>query len=390
MKALIAHNLYGYVGGIERYIYKVGSLLKRQGWTLYGLFESKVDNISNFGEIYEDIFFGNENNIDSLINKFYSLDIEVVFIHKCNNVDILSKLNKNFFTISTIHDHDYYCFRHHKYFPLKRINCPLPMNAIYCSLCSLLIQKDKSKTLGFSLIKAREKMALTEEIKDADATIVLSKYMMRNLDMNRWNIDSVYRIYPIHEVSENEHVVRDKKYNSNYLFVGQLIKGKGVDILIEACRHLKHNYSLKIVGSGNDFGYLDRLIKMYGLSKNIQLVGWTDNVEKYYENADLVIVPSRWQEPFGLIGIEAFSRKVPVVGFDIGGISEWLHHKKNGYLVKKRSPEGLVEALEYIENNPKLIHKWGQAGYDYVKENYSESCFLDSIKIILQQAKVKF
>ncbi len=390
MKALIAHTLYGYVGGIERYIHKVGSLLKKEGWTLYGLFESKVDNVGDFGNIYDEVFFANDNNIDSLIKEFYSLDIEVVFIHKSNNVNILSALNKNFFTISTIHDHDYYCFRHHKYFPIKRINCPLPMNRIYCSICSLLIKKDKSKALGLSLINANEKIALAEEIKDADATIVLSKYMMRNLDLNRWNIDTVYRIYPIHQVTNSAQLPFTKTYSAKYLYVGQLIRGKGVDILIEACRHLQHDYTLKILGNGNDYDYLDKMIKLYGLHKHIELVGWVDDVEKYYSEADLVIVPSRWQEPFGLIGIEAFSRKVPVLGFDVGGISEWLHHKKNGYLVKKRTFEGLVEGLEYIDKNPELLSKWGQAAYDYVKDNYCEECFLRSIKDILNKAKVKF
>ncbi len=390
MRALIYHSLYGYVGGIERYIHKVGSLFKKEGWTLYGLFESRVDNVGDFGDIYKDIYFGNENNLDDLIKEFFSLEIEVVFIHKSNNINILSALNKNFYTISTIHDHDYYCFRKHKYFPLKRINCPLPMNRIYCSICSLLLKRDSSKSLGFSLIKAHEKIALTEEIKDADATIVLSKYMMRNLDLNRWDMDTVYRIYPIHQVTHTVDYFPQKTYQANYLFVGQLIRGKGVDILIEACRILKHDYSLKIVGTGNDYYYIKKLIGMYGLNSKIELVGWVDDVERYYSEADLVIVPSRWQEPFGLIGIESFSRCVPVVGFDVGGISEWLHHEENGYLVSKKNSQGLAEALEYLEKNYQLLDKWGRAGYDYVKENYCESCFLQSIKNILNQAKAKF
>jgi len=253
-----------------------------------------------------------------------------------------------------------------------------------------MITRNRSKALGFSLINAHEKIALTQEIKDADATIVLSKYMIRNLDMNRLDMETVFRIYPIHEVSNIVEVSHHKEYKSNYLYVGQLIRGKGVYILIEACRYLKHEYTLKIVGTGNDYDYLNKLIGMYGLNKKIELVGWVNDVEKYYSEADVVIVPSRWQEPFGLIGIEAFSRLVPVVGFDIGGISEWLHHKENGYLVKKKNPQGLVEALEYIEDNPEQVKKWGRAGYDYVKENFCESCFLKSIKNILQQAKVKF
>ena len=388
MKALIYHTIHGYVGGIERYIHKVGTLLKKEGWILYGLFEEKVENSGDFGDIYTEVYFGNENNTQLLVDTFYALEIDVVFIHKSNNITLLSAINKNFFTIMTIHDHDYYCFRKHKYFPIRRINCPLPMNKMYCTLCSLCVEKNPAKKLGFSLINGKEKIELSDEVKDADATIVLSKYMMRNLDLNKWNMDRVYRIYPIHQVTDEQ--APKKAYQANYLFVGQLIKGKGVDILIEACRKLKHDFTLKIVGQGNDYDNINNLIRLYGLSKKIEMVGWVDNVDDYYAQADLVIVPSRWQEPFGLIGIEAFSRSVPVVGFDVGGISEWLHHKENGYLVKKKKPESLAEALEYVHNNPDILDKWGKNGYAYVKQNYCEKCFLKAIKIILQKAKVKF
>lgn len=388
MKALIYHSIYGYVGGVERYIHKVGTLLKKEGWTLYGLFESKAEHSSDFGDIYEEVYFGNENNISWLVETFYALEIDLVFIHKTDNINLLSAINKNFYTIITIHDHDYYCFRRHKYFPIKRINCFLPMNKAYCSLCSLLVERDSSKKLGYSFINAREKMALADEVKDADATIVLSKYMMRNLDLNKWSMDRVYKIYPIHQVTELQ--ASRKRYQANYLFVGQLIKGKGVDILIEACKKLKHDFTLTIVGQGNEYDKLEKLIRVYNLSEKIELVGWVDNVDEYYAKADLVIVPSRWQEPFGLIGIEAFSRFVPVVAFDVGGISEWLHHKDNGYLVKKRTPENLAEALEYVHQDPEVLDKWGQNGYLYVKENYCEKCFLRAMKVILKQSKAKF
>ena len=388
MRALIVNSIYGYVGGIERYIHKTGSTLKRSGWELYGLFEKREGSESDFGDIYSKEFFYEKNQSELMIAKLTALDIDVVFIHKLDDLDMLRKLNGNFYTVMIIHDHDYYCFRHHKYFPVKRINCPLPQNILYCSLCSMLIKRDRSSKLGFSLIDGKGLIEFSQEVKEADAAIVLSRYMMRNLELNKWDMDSIFRLYPIHQIEEEYQ--RDKQYQAEFLYVGQLIKGKGVDILIDACRKLKFKYSLKIVGTGNDYDHLDKLIRLYGLQKNIELVGWVDNVDEYYQKADLVIVPSRWQEPFGLIGIEAFSRKVPVVGFDVGGISEWLKHEKNGLLVKKRTPEALAEALELVNSNPSKLNDWGVNGYNLVKEKYSEKSFMESLEVILKQAKVKF
>ncbi len=391
MKALIYNEIFGYVGGIERYIHKVGSLLKQHNWELYGLFERKVDKQSDFGDIYNEIIFHKKKDFSGLISQINDLNIDVVFIHKISNLELLSELNKNFFTVVTVHDHDFYCFRKHKYFPIKRINCPLPQSKFICSICSLMIKKDPDSMLGYSFINVQHKVDLLKEIKDADATIVLSNYMRMNLEKNQWDMDTVYRIFPIHEISNETQVINEhKEYKAQFLFVGQLIRGKGVDLLIDACRELSFDYHLKIVGTGNDYDFLENKINLYGLHNKIELVGWTDQVEKYYQSCDLVIVPSRWQEPFGLIGIEAFSRKKAVVAFNVGGISDWLKHEENGILVKKHTPEALAKALEYAHSHNERLPEWGLNGYNFVKDRFNGERFMHSIKKIMTLAKEKF
>jgi glycosyltransferase involved in cell wall biosynthesis len=55
--------------------------------------------------------------------------------------------------------------------------------------------------------------------------------------------------------------------------------------------------------------------------------------------ADLLTVPSRWPEPFGLTGVEAASLGVPAVAFDVGGIADWLRHGETGILVPPSFPK---------------------------------------------------
>src|SRR5690606_37592813 len=66
-------------------------------------------------------------------------------------------------------------------------------------------------------------------------------------------------------------------------------------------------------------------------------------VEGHYRTADLLMVPSLWPEPFGLVGPEAGAHGLPAVGFPVGGIPEWLRDGVNGHLAE--GPPGRPEEL---------------------------------------------
>jgi glycosyltransferase involved in cell wall biosynthesis len=81
----------------------------------------------------------------------------------------------------------------------------------------------------------------------------------------------------------------------------------------------------------------------------IDFVGWADRceIEALLESCDLLVVPSLWPEPFGLVGPEAGLAGVPVAAFAVGGIPDWLVDGVNGYLASGDPPtsEGLAHAI---------------------------------------------
>ena len=81
----------------------------------------------------------------------------------------------------------------------------------------------------------------------------------------------------------------------------------------------------------------------------VEFVGWLDrdDVDRRMAAADLLVLPSVWPEPFGLVGLEAGYRRLPVAAFDVGGISEWLRPGVNGHLAPGDPPTatGLAEAI---------------------------------------------
>jgi glycosyltransferase involved in cell wall biosynthesis len=79
--------------------------------------------------------------------------------------------------------------------------------------------------------------------------------------------------------------------------------------------------------------------------------GWVGEAAKrdLLAASRVVVVPSRWPEPFGLVGLEAAASGTPSVAFDVGGISTWLRDNENGLLVDPRSgPPGFGRAIARV------------------------------------------
>lgn len=381
---LMVNTYYGTIGGVEKYLLQIAKLLTNQGWQVHGLFESKALNTAGWESAFASVAYYSESSFDGLIEQYNTIKIEYVFFHKVTDPQMVSKLQSKFTTLSLVHDHDYYCLRKHKYLPYKRTNCPLPFTLLGCSLCSGLLCKKNAK---LSFINLPRCYALLSSMRKCDATIVLSEHMRYNAIINGWNPDKIHKLYPIVELPDNPERVKTMTDIPTVLYIGQLIRGKGVDLLLEALGKLTTSCKCIIVGSGNDAEYLQGLAKELHLESKITWIGWSDEVNQYYDQADVLAVPSRWQEPFGLIGIEAFSHQLPVVAFDVGGVSEWLIHKVNGILVRHADPKAFAKALDSVLSDPSQAHKYGIAGHSMLKKLYSKDRFLSGWEQVCQSCK---
>jgi glycosyltransferase involved in cell wall biosynthesis len=126
--------------------------------------------------------------------------------------------------------------------------------------------------------------------------------------------------------------------------VGQLIRGKGVHLLLEAMARMKTPRNLDIVGTGNMEGELKSLASRLGLSGRVRFNGFQKNPEDWMRRATCVVVPSFWQEPYGLVAAEAVALGRPVVAFAIGGLPEACGGKAT--LVPPGDIAALAVALE--------------------------------------------
>ncbi len=382
-KILFVNSKYGFFGGVERYVYDTAGLLKRNGWKCYGVFEEATDNTEGFGEPFESVRVGDISA--AALGEIKGHNVNVAFVHKVSDPALFEGLYKYFKVATFIHDHDYYCIRRHKYFPITRKNCPLPYNLLVCGACSGLIRREESSPIKVSPVKIRDYIKLLAAVKLSDMCFVMSEFMRHNLVMNGFDQLKTAKLYPVKYPVEQ---VTDVPQSNNLLYVGQIIRGKGVDLLLEAMTKVKSDCRLRIIGKGNDEGYVRSLISRYGLESRVEMLGWCGDVGRHYEQSNVVVVPSRWQEPFGMIGVEAYSYGRPVVGFDVGGISEWLKDIKTGFLVPPRDTDKMAQRIDAFLEDTRIQNEYGQNGYKMVKKYYGQEVFLEKFSSMIGKLDV--
>lgn len=176
------------------------------------------------------------------------------------------------------------------------------------------------------------------------------------------------------------------------LYVGRIIKEKGVEELLDAVIKIQ-NKKIKLLIIGNvsfknksENKYSKRIEKKCCARKDkIKRIDYIDNKDlyKYYQSSDLQVIPSQWEEAFGLVAVEAGLCKLPAIVTESGGLVE-IVDKRTTSIVKKGN--GLVNNLEkeiqsFVCNEEK--YKKVKNSFDDYYKKYSSMNFYDNIMNIL-------
>jgi len=262
-----------------------------------------------------------------------------------------------------VHDHNLVCIRKHKYYPVSKQICDEALG-FACIRNGCVVNRARGSGLGVNFKSPLTNRKLISKLQQNNVTFIVgSQWMKRSLVKNKIKEESITVINPI--TDQKTTPPRLETSRKNLLFVGQLVTGKGVDFLLNAITRVDQITALDIIGDGVQRQDLEKLSKELELQDRVVFHGKIahEEVESYYQSSKILIVPSRWPEPFGMVGLEAMRHGMPVIAFDVGGIPEWLTDQKNGLLVKAGDVDGLANAVTSLLSNPQQYDAFSAAAH---------------------------
>ena len=193
------------------------------------------------------------------------------------------------------------------------------------------------------------------------------------------------------------HNKRIEKNAREVLFVSNLMKSKGVLVLLEAFKILHTKavpFHAVLIGAPMDIDQkeLETFLQKNGLSEKVQYVGKKYGAEKseYFERAELFVFPTL-NDVFGLVNLEAMQYGLSIISTDEGAIPEIVIDGFNGYILAKNDPLALAEKIEFLLERPDLRLIMGQKGRERFLQKYSyqkfEKTFVQTLMKILEDIR---
>ena len=171
------------------------------------------------------------------------------------------------------------------------------------------------------------------------------------------------------------------------LFVGRLVKYKGVEVLLEAMRDVAATATL--VGNGPERAALERHAQHAGVADRVKFAGEVtpDELAALYHACDLFVLPSvTRQEAFGVVQIEAMACGKPVISTDLGTGTGWVNqHGVTGFVVPPRDAEALHRAIVTLLQDPALLNAMGEAARSRARALFSAERMVASVLALYRE-----
>jgi glycosyltransferase involved in cell wall biosynthesis len=308
---------------------------------------------------------------------------DLVYVHKCIANPVLEALTDwGGPLVRMEHDHDIYCMRSYKYFPWSRRICTRKAGPGCLFPCLAFLKRDRSGgRFGLRWVSYRSQMRCIELNRRFSAMFVVTNYMKEELLRQGFAAERIHLFPPIPAPTGHAFSSTFSEIN-RIVFAGQIIRGKGLDALLRALALCKQPFRLTVLGSGSHQTYCEALAKSLGMSDRVEFPGFVpfEQLASFYQEATLVAVPSLWPEPIATIGLEVLRYGLPVVGFEAGGIRDWLRNGETGFLIPWMDLRMMAEKIDYLLSHKAEARRLGEQGRAFVNREYAFDPYIERMK----------
>ena len=242
---------------------------------------------------------------------------------------------------------------------------------------SLFFHNDPQTMKGSKSIKERENI-----LEKCAAIFCVSEFIKKKF-LEGINVN-LQKVHVLHNGVERK-LKRIPKKKKEVLFVGRLVPEKGVHLYVDVIEKIANNYpdwNFDLIGSfrlgddENKGSFVSEVItKFQNIGTQTHFHGFKNQnyVQQKMKSASIIVIPSIWEEPYGLVVSEAMSNGIAIIASDIGGIPEII--KENGILIKNISRLKLQDELERLMSNSekiKILQKLSWNNFGHSSKNSSE------------------
>ena len=388
MRLLFVHERIGAFGGAEANILLAAEELRRRGHSVGMAHGSGAGR----GEAeWRDVFaerFALSGSADALDRALAQFQPDVIFLHKLSDVLVLHSLATCCRpVVRLVHDHDLYCMRSYKYHYFSRRICTRAASAYCIFPCGASVARGTEAGFPLRWVSYSAKRREIDVNKKYHRLIVATAYMREELLRNGFALDQIEIHAPVPRAAESPDSPSFSGRNL-IVYAGQIVRGKGVDVLLESLARVTAPFECVILGDGSQRAECERLSRRLGLDGRVRFAGFVPQAEiaGFYRDASLAVMSSVWPEPFGAAGLEAMRRGLPVVAFDAGGIREWLLDGVNGFLVPWMDRDAFAGKVDALLFDKALARRLGQCGRQLADERFNLDAYIDGLEGLLGRA----
>lgn len=385
MKILHVNDNYTEGGGTQQYLLSVIGLLEQYDHQNIVIYRNRKSNTIRNGCCPSYRVEGNETTYQQVAKIIASEKPDVAYIHHVHSATLINAVSKLLPAIGYVHGLAPVCPGLAKTFRRNDIVCQrpfgwgcIPMN--YLRRCS--DARHPQTVLNLFL--------RTAELRDAYLTLpgvmVASSYMKELLIQNKFDPHRLFVLPPHFVVDNDVPDILPSNDPNIILFAGRLEREKGFPYLLNGLAEMPASVQLLVAGDGTLRGGYERMVDSLGLTARVQFLGWLSQqgLSAVLEKSNILAMPSIWPEPFGKIGVEALIHGRPVVAFDVGGISEWLHDGYNGFLVEPVNYHQFAKRVVQLLGDSKLRTEMGKRGQSLAKQQFNSR---NHLKVLISAFK---
>lgn len=334
MRLLIANDGIDDQGGVDTYLRRVTAALRDRGHDVAFLHYARRRPESDLPA--EPAFGVLDAGRDAAVGHAAEWRPDVVFSHNMQPLDVESALLQRWPVVKMMHGYFGTCISGQKAYGLpSRKPCGKPLDAaclayFFPRRCGEASPLKMARQYGW----ARRQQRLFREYS---AIVVASEHMRAEYVRNGAVAGRVHTI-PLFAPAQDG--ARPAAAPRDVLFLGRMTALKGGDLLVRAVAHASRlsgaDLPLVMAGDGPARSAWESLVRAEHVTA--EFPGWVNPIERarLLGRAAVLVLPSVWPEPFGLVGLEAAAAGVPAIAFDVGGVREWLRDGASGIIVRGR------------------------------------------------------